>query len=50
MSIRQNILLSSANKSNVIDLNNDITLNFPSNLFFKAPNYVELINFDLNLY
>lgn len=48
MSIRQNILLSSANKSNVIDLNNDITLNFPSNLFFKAPNYLELINFDLD--
>ena len=47
MSIRQNILLSSANKSVVTDLNNDITLNFPSNLFFKAPNYLELINFDL---
>ena len=48
MSIRQNILLSSANKSVVTDLNNDITLNFPSNLFFKAPNYLELINFDLD--
>lgn len=48
MSIRQNILLSSANKSIVTDLNNDITLNFPSNLFFKAPNYLELINFDLD--
>lgn len=47
MSVRQNILLSSANKSIVTDLNNDITLNFPSNLFFKAPNYLELINFDL---
>lgn len=48
MSIRQNILLSSANKSVVTNLNNDITLNFPSNLFFKAPNYLELINFDLD--
>jgi hypothetical protein len=48
MSIRQNILLSSANKSVVTDLNNDITLNFPSNLFFKAPNFLELINFDLD--
>ena len=47
MSIRQNILLSSANKSVVTNLNNDITLNFPSNLFYKAPNYLELINFDL---
>jgi hypothetical protein len=44
MSIRQNIiLLSSANKSNVIDLNNDITLNFPSNLFLKQ--LFKLINF-----
>ena len=48
MSIRQTILLSSSNKSVVTDLNNDITLNFPSNLFFKAPTYLELINFDLN--
>jgi hypothetical protein len=48
MSIRQNILLSSANKSIVTDLNNDITLSFPSNLFYKSPNYLELINFDLN--
>jgi hypothetical protein len=48
MSVRQNILLSSANKSVVTNLNNDITLNFPSNLFFKAPNYLELINFDLD--
>ena len=47
MSVRQNILLSSANKSVVTNLNNDLTLNFPSNLFFKAPNYLELINFDL---
>lgn len=47
MSLRQNILLSSANKSVLYDLNNDITLNFPSNLFFKAPNFLELINFDL---
>ena len=47
MSLRQNILLSNANKSVLYDLNNDITLNFPSNLFFKAPNNLELINFDL---
>jgi hypothetical protein len=48
MSLRQNILLSNANKSVVTDLNNDITLNFPSNLFFKPPSFLELINFDLS--
>lgn len=46
-SVRQNILVSNSNKSVLYDLNNDVTLNFPSNLFFKAPNYLELINFDL---
>ncbi len=46
--IRQNVLLSNANKSNVYNLNNDITLNFPTNLFFKAPQYIELLNLDLN--
>lgn len=48
MSVRQNILLSNANKSVVTNLNNDITLNFPSNLFFKPPTFLELINFDLS--
>lgn len=48
MSLRQNILLSNANKSVVTNLNNDITLNFPSNLFFKPPSFLELINFDLS--
>ena len=47
-SIRQNILVSNSNKSVLYDLNNDVTLNFPSTLFFKAPNYLELINFDLS--
>lgn len=47
MSVRQNILLSNANKSVLYDLNNDIQLNFPSSLFFKAPNAIELVNFDL---
>lgn len=46
--IRQNILLSNANKSNVYNLNNDITLNFPTNLFFKPPKFIELLNLDLN--
>ena len=46
--IRQNVLLSNANKSNVYNLNNDITLNFPTNLFFKAPQFIELLNMDLN--
>lgn len=48
MSTRQNILLSNANKSVVTNLNNDITLNFPSDLFFKPPIFLELINFDLS--
>ncbi len=48
MSVRQNILLSNANKSVVSNLNNDITLNFPYNLFFKPPSFLELINFDLS--
>ena len=46
--IRQNVLLSNANKSNVYNLNNNITLNFPTNLFFKAPQFIELLNLDLN--
>ena len=46
--IRQNVLLSNANKSNVYNLNNDITLNFPTNLFFKPPKFIELLNLDLN--
>jgi len=45
--VKQNILLSNVNKSNVYDLNNDVTLFFPSNLFFKPPVSIELINFDL---
>lgn len=47
MSVRQNVLLSSANKSVITDLNNDIRLNFPSNLFFKTPKVLKLLNFDL---
>jgi hypothetical protein len=47
--IRQNVLLSNANKSNVYDLNNDITLNFPTSLFFRSPQYIELLNLDLDL-
>ncbi len=46
--IRQNVLLTNANKSNVYNLNNDIDLTFPTNLFFKAPQYIELLNMDLN--
>lgn len=48
MSVRQNVLLSNANKSVVTNLNNDINLNFPYNLFFKPPNFLELVNFDLS--
>ena len=47
--IRQNVLLSNTNKSNVYNLNNDITLNFPTNLFFKPPQFIELLNLDLNI-
>lgn len=47
MSVRQNVLLSSANKSVITDLNNDVRLNFPSNLFFKSPKVLKLLNFDL---
>ena len=46
--IRQNVLLSNANKSNVYNLNNDIQLTFPTNLFFKAPQFIELLDMDLN--
>ncbi len=47
MALRQNILLSNANKSVLYDLNNDIQLNFPTSLFFKAPTAMEMIYFDL---
>ncbi len=47
MSTKQNVLLSNCNKSDLSNLNNDIILNFPSNLFYKKPTHLELINFDL---
>lgn len=47
MSLRQNILISNANKSLLYDLNNDVQLSFPSTLFFKAPTSIELVNFDM---
>lgn len=47
MALRQNILLSNSNKSVLYDLNNDIQMNFPSSLFFKAPSAMEMIYFDL---
>ncbi len=47
MALRQNILVSNANKSVLYDLNNDVQLSFPSSLFFKSPNFIELINFDM---
>lgn len=47
MSIKQNILISNSNKSNLYNLNNDIILTFPSNLFHQQPLYLELISFDL---
>lgn len=46
-SIKQNILISSSNKSDISNLNNDITLRFPNNIFFKPPTTVQLINFDI---
>lgn len=46
--VRQNILISNCNKSNVYNLSNDIYMNFPANLFFKQPQSIELVNFDLN--
>jgi hypothetical protein len=46
--VRQNILISNCNKSDVYNLSNDIYMNFPINLFFKQPHSIELVNFDLN--
>ena len=46
--VRQNILISNCNKSNVYNLSNDIFMNFPISLFFKQPRTIELANFDLN--
>jgi hypothetical protein len=43
--IKQNILISSSNKSDISNLNNDITLRFPSKIFFKPPSEVQLVNF-----
>ena len=47
--IRQNILISSSNKSNITNLNNDINLSFPSTLFFKPPTSIQLVSFDIKL-
>ena len=46
--VRQNILISNCNKSNVYNISNDIFMNFPINLFFKQPRTIELAHFDLN--
>ena len=46
--VRQNILISNCNKSNVYNLSNDVYMNFPANLFFKPPKSIELVSFDLN--
>jgi len=48
-SIKQNILISSSNKSDISNLNNDIILRFPNKVFFKPPNYIQLINFDIKM-
>ena len=47
--IRQNLLISSANKSDISNLNNDITLLFPSKIFFKPPTSIQLVSFDIKL-
>lgn len=45
--ISQNILISSSNKSDISNLNNDITLRFPNKIFFKPPTSIQLVNFDI---
>jgi len=45
---RQNILLNSSNKGIITELNNDIELIFPSSIFYKYPNSLELLYFNLN--
>lgn len=47
MSSRQNILLSSASKGTITELNNDISLRFPNKLFYKSPQSLELLYFNL---
>ena len=47
MSVKQNILLHSANKNSITDLNNDINIRFPDTVFRKAPVNIELINFNI---
>lgn len=46
--VRQNVLISNCNKSNVYNLSNDVFMNFPASLFFKPPKTIELVSFDLN--
>lgn len=47
MSNRQNILLSSVSKGVITELNNDISLRFPNKLFYKSPQSLELLYFNL---
>ena len=47
--VKQNLLISSANKSDISNLNNDITLRFPSKVFFKPPTSIQLVSFDIKL-
>jgi hypothetical protein len=47
MSTRQNILLNSASKGRITELNNDISLRFPNKLFYKSPQSIELLYFNL---
>lgn len=47
--VKQNILISSSNKSDISNLNNDIILRFPTNIFFKPPTSIQLVSFDIQL-
>lgn len=47
--VKQNILISSSNKSDISNLNNDIILRFPNNIFFKPPTSIQLVSFDIQL-
>lgn len=47
--VKQNLLITSSNKSDISNLNNDITLRFPSKVFFKPPTSIQLVSFDIKL-
>lgn len=46
---RQTVIISNNTKQNISDLNNDVIIQFPSEIFYKNPTNIELMNINIKL-